>query len=181
MEVPRLGAKAFQQCAGFLRIRGAANPLDNSAVHPEAYHIVDKMAADLGVTTAGLVGNEALIKQIDPQKYIEGDFGLPTLKDILRELAKPGLDPREKASVFAFSDAVHAMEDLEVGMELPGIVNNITDFGAFVDIGVHQDGLIHVSQMGEARKSGLKLHQHIYVTVMGVDLERRRISLKFVK
>ena len=181
MEVPRLGAKAFQQCAGFLRIRGAANPLDNSAVHPEAYHIVDKMAADLGVTTAGLVGNEALIKQIDPQKYIEGDFGLPTLKDILRELAKPGLDPREKASDFAFSDAVHAMEDLEVGMELPGIVNNITDFGAFVDIGVHQDGLIHVSQMGEARKSGLKLHQHIYVTVMGVDLERRRISLKFVK
>ncbi|MBR1405601.1 MAG: RNA-binding transcriptional accessory protein [Bacteroidales bacterium] len=181
LKVPRLGAKAFQQCAGFLRIRGAANPLDNSAVHPEAYHIVDKMAADLGVTTAGLVGNADLCKQIDPQRYVEGDFGLPTLKDILRELAKPGLDPREKASDFAFSDAVHAMEDLEVGMELPGIVNNITDFGAFVDIGVHQDGLIHVSQMGEARKTGLKLHQHIYVTVMGVDLERRRISLKFVK
>ncbi len=181
MEVPRLGAKAFQQCAGFLRIHGAANPLDNSAVHPEAYHIVDRMAADLGVTTAGLVGNEELCKKIDPAKYVEGDFGLPTLKDILRELAKPGLDPREKAGDFAFSDAVHAMEDLEVGMELPGIVNNITDFGAFVDIGVHQDGLIHVSQMGEARKNGLKLHQHIYVTVMGVDLERRRISLRFIK
>ena len=181
MEVPRLGAKAFQQCAGFLRIHGAANPLDNSAVHPEAYHIVDRMAADLGVTTAGLVGNEELCKKIDPEKYVEGDFGLPTLKDILRELAKPGLDPREKAGDFAFSDAVHAMEDLEVGMELPGIVNNITDFGAFVDIGVHQDGLIHVSQMGEARKNGLKLHQHIYVTVMGVDLERRRISLRFIK
>ncbi len=181
MEVPRLGAKAFQQCAGFLRIHGAANPLDNSAVHPEAYHIVDRMAADLGVTTAGLVGNEELCKKIDPAKYVEGDFGLPTLKDILRELAKPGLDPREKAGDFAFSDAVHAMEDLEVGMELPGIVNNITDFGAFVDIGVHQDGLIHVSQMGEARKNGLKLHQHIYVTVMGVDLERGRISLRFIK
>ena len=181
MEVPRLGAKAFQQCAGFLRIHGAANPLDNSAVHPEAYHIVDRMAANLGVTTAGLVGNEELCKKIDPAKYVEGDFGLPTLKDILRELAKPGLDPREKAGDFAFSDAVHAMEDLEVGMELPGIVNNITDFGAFVDIGVHQDGLIHVSQMGEARKNGLKLHQHIYVTVMGVDLERRRISLRFIK
>jgi uncharacterized protein len=139
------------------------------------------MAADLGVTTAGLVGNEELCKKIDPAKYVEGDFGLPTLKDILRELAKPGLDPREKAGDFAFSDAVHAMEDLEVGMELPGIVNNITDFGAFVDIGVHQDGLIHVSQMGEARKNGLKLHQHIYVTVMGVDLERGRISLRFIK
>ena len=112
---------------------------------------------------------------------MEGDFGLPTLKDILKELAKPGRDPREKADEFAFSDAVHSMEDLEPGMELPGIVNNITDFGAFVDIGVHQDGLIHVSQMGDARKQGLKLHQHIYVTVIGVDLERRRISLKFVR
>ena len=181
LNVPRLGAKTFEQCAGFLRIHDAANPLDNSAVHPEAYHIVDKMAADLGVSTAELVGNEDLCKRIDPAAYVEGEFGLPTLKDILKELAKPGRDPREKADEFAFSDAVHSMEDLEPGMELPGIVNNITDFGAFVDIGVHQDGLIHVSQMGDARKQGLKLHQHIYVTVIGVDLERRRISLKFVR
>ena len=181
LEVPRLGAKAYQQCAGFLRIHGAANPLDNSAVYPESYPIVDRMAADLGVDTAGLVGHADLIAQIDPAKYVSGDVGLPTLKDILKELAKPGRDPREQVSDFAFSDAVHSMEDLEIGMELPGIVNNITDFGAFVDIGVHQDGLIHVSQFGPARKEGLKLHQHIWVTVMGVDLERRRISLKFVK
>ena len=181
LEVPRLGAKAYQQCAGFLRIHGAANPLDNSAVHPESYPIVDRMAADLGVDTAGLVGHADLIAQIDPAKYVSGDVGLPTLKDILKELAKPGRDPREQVSDFAFSDAVHSIEDLEIGMELPGIVNNITDFGAFVDIGVHQDGLIHVSQFGPARKDGLKLHQHIWVTVMGVDLERRRISLRFVK
>ena len=139
------------------------------------------MAADLGVDTAGLVGHADLIAQIDPNKYVSGDVGLPTLKDIMKELAKPGRDPREQVSDFAFSDAVHSMEDLEIGMELPGIVNNITDFGAFVDIGVHHDGLIHISQFGPARKDGLKLHQHIWVTVMGVDLERRRISLKFVK
>ena len=181
LEVPRLGAKSFQQCAGFLRIRNAANPLDNSAVHPEAYHIVDRMAADLGVTTSELAGNADLCARIDPARYVEGDFGLPTLKDIVKELAKPGRDPREAAEEFAFSDAVHTIEDLEVGMQLPGIVDNITDFGVFVDIGVHQDGLIHVSQLGEARAKGLKLHQHVWVDVIGIDWDRRRISLKFVK
>ena len=181
LDVPRLGEKSFRQCAGFLRIRNAANPLDNSAVHPEAYHIVDRMAADLGVTTAELVGNAELCARIDPQRYAEGDFGLPTLQDIVKELAKPGRDPREAAESFAFSEAVHSIEDLEAGMQLPGIVDNVTDFGVFVDIGVHQDGLIHVSQLGEARAKGLKLHQHVWVDVIGVDLDRRRISLKFVK
>ena len=181
LEVPRLGAKSYRQCAGFLRIRDAANPLDNSAVHPEAYHLVDRMAADLGVTTAELVGNAELCARIDPQRYVEGDFGLPTLRDIVTELSKPGRDPREPVEAFAFSDAVHSIEDLEVGMQLPGIVDNVTDFGVFVDIGVHQDGLIHVSQLGEARAKKLKLHQHVWVDVIGVDLERRRISLKFVR
>ena len=181
MDVPRLGAKAFEQCAGFLRIPGAVNPLDNSAVHPEAYHIVDRMAADLGVSTAELAGNADLCARIEPERYVEGEFGLPTLQDIVKELSKPGRDPREKAEEFAFSDAVHSIEDLEVGMELPGIVDNVTDFGVFVDIGVHQDGLIHVSQLGEARREGLKLHQHVRVGVIGVDMDRRRISLKFVK
>ena len=181
MEVPRLGAKSFQQCAGFLRIRNAANPLDNSAVHPEAYPVVDRMAADLGVKTSELVGNAELCGRIDPQRYVEGDFGLPTLQDIVKELAKPGRDPREAVEDFAFSESVHSIEDLEAGMQLPGIVDNVTDFGVFVDIGVHQDGLIHVSQLGEARAKGLKLHQRIWVDVIGVDLDRRRISLKFVK
>ena len=181
LEVPRLGAKSFQQCAGFLRIRNAANPLDNSAVHPEAYHIVDRMAADLGVTASDLVGNTDLCARIDLQQYVEGDFGLPTLQDIVKELAKPGRDPRESVETFSFSDTVHSIEDLEPGMQLPGIVDNITDFGVFVDIGVHQDGLIHVSQLGEARAKGLKLHQHVWVDVIGVDYDRRRISLKFVK
>ena len=181
LKVPRLGAKSFQQCAGFLRIRNAANPLDNSAVHPEAYHIVDRMAADLGVSTAELAGNADLCARIDPQRYVEGEFGLPTLQDIVKELAKPGRDPRETVEEFAFSDAVHSIEDLEVGMQLPGIVDNVTDFGVFVDIGVHQDGLIHVSQLGEAKRKGLKLHQRVWVDVIGVDLDRRRISLKFVQ
>ncbi|MBR4409541.1 MAG: helix-hairpin-helix domain-containing protein, partial [Bacteroidales bacterium] len=188
MSVPRLGAKAFEQCAGFLRITNAANPLDNSAVHPECYHIVDKMAADLGVSTKELVRNEKLISQIKPEKYVEGEFGLPTINDILKELAKPGLDPREAAQEFSFAEDVHEIEDLVAGMELPGIVTNITAFGAFVDIGVHENGLIHVSQMKAAGVKGpvdpskiLKLHQHVKVSVLQVDLDRKRISLRLLK
>ena len=184
MKVPRLGAKAFEQCAGFLRIPDASNPLDNSAVHPECYHIVDRMARDLGVSTAELVGNAELCSGISASDYVEGDFGLPTVNDILKELAKPGRDPREAASEFEFSQDVHDLEDLFPGMELPGIVTNITNFGAFVDVGLHENGLIHVSQMGvrghvEPAKI-LKLHQRIRVSVLDVDLERKRISLRLL-
>ena len=185
MKVPRLGAKAFEQCAGFLRIPGASNPLDNSAVHPECYHIVDRMARDLGVSTGELVGNAELCSRISAGDYVEGDFGLPTVNDILKELVKPGRDPREAATEFEFSQDVHDLEDLFPGMELPGIVTNITNFGAFVDIGLHENGLIHVSQMGmrghtEPAKV-LKLHQRVTVSVLDVDTERRRIALRLVK
>ena len=186
MKVPRLGAKAFQQCAGFLRIRDAENPLDNSAVHPECYHIVDRMAKDLGVPVSQLVGNRELCSKINADSYVEGEFGLPTVNDIISELAKPGLDPRESAQEFAFDDSIHSLEDLVEGMELPGIVTNITAFGAFVDIGIHENGLIHVSQMGKGKgrvsdpSSVLKLHQHVTVGVLSVDLERKRISLRLI-
>lgn len=182
LKVPRLGEKAFEQCAGFLRIPGAENPLDNSAVHPECYHIVDKMAADLGVSASELVGNAQMCSGIKPEKYVEGDFGLPTVNDILKELAKPGRDPREAAQEFSFAEDIHEIEDLHEGMEIPGIVTNITAFGAFVDVGVHENGLIHVSQMGRrGDKVTLKLHQHVTVRVIGVDLDRKRISLRLVK
>lgn len=182
LKVPRLGEKAFEQCAGFLRIPGAENPLDNSAVHPECYHIVDRMAADLGVSASELVGNAQMCSGIKPEKYVEGDFGLPTVNDILKELAKPGRDPREAAQEFSFADDIHEIEDLHEGMEIPGIVTNITAFGAFVDVGVHENGLIHVSQMGRrGDKVTLKLHQHVTVRVIGVDLDRKRISLRLVK
>lgn len=177
-KVPRLGEKAFQQCAGFLRIPGAANPLDNSAVHPEAYHIVDKMAADLGMPVSALVGNADACKKIEAERYVEKDFGLPTVNDIIKELQKPGRDPREEAQEFSFADDIHDISDLHEGMELPGIVTNITAFGAFVDIGLHENGLIHVSQMWGAK---LKLHQHVQVRVISVDLERNRIGLRLVK
>lgn len=182
LKVPRLGEKAFEQCAGFLRISGAENPLDNSAVHPECYHIVDRMAADLGVSASELVGNAQMCSGIKPEKYVEGDFGLPTVNDILKELAKPGRDPREAAQEFSFAEDIHEIEDLHEGMEIPGIVTNITAFGAFVDVGVHENGLIHVSQMGRrGDKVTLKLHQHVTVRVIGVDLDRKRISLRLVK
>ena len=184
-KVPRLGAKAFQQCAGFLRIAGAANPLDNSAVHPESYHIVDRMARDLGVTTRELVGNAELCRKIEASRYVEGDFGLPTINDIIQELQKPGRDPRESAQEFSFADDIRDLEDLKVGMELPGLVTNLTAFGAFVDIGLHENGLIHASQMGvrgmAVPSKVLKLHQHIMVQVLSVDLERRRIGLRLLK
>ena len=184
-KVPRLGAKAFEQCAGFLRIACAANPLDNSAVHPECYHIVDRMAADLGMPVSALVGNAEACSRIDASRYVEGDFGLPTINDIIKELAKPGRDPRESAEEFEFAQDVHTLEDLHSGMELPGIVTNITNFGAFVDIGLHENGLIHVSQMGVRGpvdpSKVLKLHQKVRVSVLNVDTERGRISLRLMK
>lgn len=177
-KVPKLGPKSFEQCAGFLRIHGASNPLDNSAVHPECYHIVDRMARDLKVSASDLVGNEKLVSQIDPSRYVEGEFGLPTINDILKELAKPGRDPRSQVQEFSFAEDIHEIDDLKQGMELPGIVTNITAFGAFVDIGIHENGLIHVSQMRGAK---LKLHQKVTVSVIDVDLERSRISLRLIK
>lgn len=189
LKVKRLGDKAFQQCAGFLRIRDAKNPLDNSAVHPEAYHIVDRMAASLGVGTAELVGNAELCAKIKPEDFVEGDFGLPTINDILKELAKPGRDPRDEAQAFEFASDIHSIEDLKEGMVLPGIVTNITAFGAFVDIGIKQNGLIHVSQMSLTGPDGrrqrisdpsklVRLHQRVSVTVVSIDLDRQRIGLR---
>ena len=184
-KVKRLGEKAFEQCAGFLRIPGADNPLDNSAVHPECYHIVRKMAADLGTDTRNLVGNEDLCSKIQAEDYIEDDFGLPTINDIINELKKPGRDPRANAAEFSFAEDIHSIEDLVQGMELPGIVTNITAFGAFVDIGIKQNGLIHVSKMGVRGLTDpsrvLKLHQHIVARVLSVDTDRNRISLELVK
>ena len=180
LKVPRLGAKAYEQCAGFLRVKGTDNPLDDSAVHPESYFVVDRMAADLGVSVRELVGNAELCSRIQASDYVDGKVGLPTITDILKELAKPGLDPREQASDFSFSDDIHEIEDLKTGMELPGIVTNITNFGAFVDIGLHENGLLHVSQLGPRGTDPakvLKLHQQIKVRVLDVDLDRNRISL----
>ena len=184
LEVPRLGAKAFQQCAGFLRIRGAENPLDNSAVHPESYGIVDRMAESLGVSSRELVGNAELCSKIHAGDFVTAEAGLPTVNDILKELAKPGLDPREQAAEFSFADDIRTLEDLKEGMELPGIVTNITNFGAFVDIGLHENGLIHVSKLGPRGTDPskvLKLHQQLTVRVLGVDLDRRRIALGLSK
>lgn len=183
-KVPRLGAKTFEQCAGFIRVPESANPLDNSAVHPEAYHIADKMAKDLGVKTSELIGNADLCNSINAAAYVDGDFGLPTINDIIKEMAKPGRDPREEASTFEFASDIREMDDLKEGMELPGIVTNITNFGAFVDIGLHENGLVHVSQMGvkghaEPAKV-LKLHQHVQVRVISIDMERRRIGLRLI-
>ena len=180
-KVPRLGAKAFKQCAGFLRIRGEGNPLDASAVHPESYGIVDAMAKSLGVSTRELVGNQDLCSRIKAQDFVTDQAGLPTINDIIKELAKPGLDPREQAGEFSFAEDVRSIEDLKTGMELPGIVTNITNFGAFVDIGLHENGLIHVSKLGPRGTDPtkvLKLHQHITVIVESVDLDISRISLR---
>lgn len=185
LNVKRLGEKAFEQCAGFLRIPDAENPLDNSAVHPESYHIVEKMAASLGVKSRDLVSNKELCARINPQDFIEGDFGLPTINDILKELVKPGRDPRTEAQEFSFADDIHTIEDLSEGMELPGIVTNITAFGAFVDIGIKQNGLIHISQMGVRGLSDpskvLKLHQKVKVMVISLDMDRNRIGLRLMK
>lgn len=183
MDVPRLGAKAFEQCAGFLRIKGAANPLDDSAVHPESYGIVGKMAESLGVKTSELAGNASLCARIHPEDFVTEKAGLPTVRDIVRELAKPGLDPRGEAGEFSFAEDVRDIEDLKTGMELPGVVTNITNFGAFVDIGIHENGLIHVSRLGPRGTDPskvLRLHQQIRVRVEDVDTERSRIALALV-
>lgn len=180
-KVPRLGPAAYQQCAGFLRIPDAKNPLDNSAVHPESYHIVEQMAKDCQCTVSDLINNQEKRAQIDIRNYVTDTIGLPTLTDIMKELEKPGRDPREQIEEFEFDASVQTMEDLHEGMELPGIVTNITNFGAFVDIGVHQDGLVHISQLADKYVSDptqvVKLHQHVRVRVLEVDLRRHRISL----
>jgi uncharacterized protein len=180
-KVPRLGPKAFEQAAGFLRIRGAADPLDGSAVHPESYGIVEAMARDCGCTITDLLADPARRRHINVEKYITETVGLPTLKDILAELEKPGRDPREAFESFAFAEGVSNLEDLEPGMRLPGIVTNVTNFGAFVDIGVHQDGLVHISRMADHFVSDphtvLTVQQKVTVTVLEVDAARKRISL----
>ena len=181
MKVPRMGAKAFEQSAGFLRITSSENPLDNSAVHPESYPIVEKMASDLNCTVSELIRNTELQEKITLEKYITKNVGLPTLQDIKQELAKPGRDPRKAIKVFEFADGIYKPEDLQVGMVLPGIVTNITKFGAFVDVGVKQDGLIHLSQMADRFISDpneiVKLHQHVKVKVIEIDTQRKRIQL----
>ncbi len=180
-KVPRLGPSAFQQCAGFLRIPEAKNPLDNSAVHPESYHVVEQMAKDCGCSVSDLITNKVTREGIDIKKYVTAEVGLPTLTDIMKELEKPGRDPREQIEEFEFDSSVQTIEDLHEGMELPGIVTNITNFGAFVDIGVHQDGLVHVSQLANKYVKDptqvVRLHQHVRVRVIAVDLRRQRISL----
>lgn len=185
LKVSRLGAAAYQQCAGFLRIPGAKNPLDASGVHPERYGIVQQMANDCGCKVADLMSDPEQRKKIRIANYVKGDVGLPTLKDIMSELEKPGRDPRGKAETFEFDARVKTPEDLVTGMELPGIVTNITNFGAFVDIGVHQDGLVHISQLANTYVKDpndvVKLHQHVMVRVLEVDLRRHRISLTMRK
>ena len=184
LKVKRLGAKVFEQAAGFLRIPGAENPLDNSAVHPERYPLVEQMAADCRISLGELVGNKEKVSAIDLQRYVSDEVGLPTLNDIMQELAKPGRDPRSTVKVLEFAADIHTIEDLRSGMELPGIVTNITNFGAFVDIGIKQNGLIHVSNMGAKFVSNpndvLKLHQHVKVAVLEVDVKRGRIQLKLL-
>ena len=180
-KVPRLGPAAYQQCAGFLRIPDAKNPLDNSAVHPESYHVVEQMAKDQHCSVSDLISDATKRSQIDIKQYVSEEVGLPTLTDIMKELEKPGRDPREQIEEFEFDNSVQTIEDLHEGMELPGIVTNITNFGAFVDIGVHQDGLVHVSQLANKYVTDptqvVRLHQHVRVRVIGVDLRRQRISL----
>lgn len=181
MKVPRLGASAFQQCASFLRISGAKNPLDNSAVHPESYKIVETMAHDSKCTVAQLISDASLRKSINLNRYVNDSVGLPTLTDIMKELEKPGRDPRNQIEEFEFAEGIESVSDLAVGMALPGIVTNITQFGAFVDIGVHQDGLVHISQLADKYVSNpadvVRLHQHVTVKVLDVDTRRKRISL----
>ena len=181
MKVPRLGPAAYQQCAGFLRISGAKNPLDNSAVHPESYKIVETMAHDNKCTVAQLIADASLRKSIDLKRYVTESVGMPTLTDIMKELEKPGRDPREQIEEFEFAAGIESIDDLSVGMVLPGIDTNITQFGAFVDIGVHQDGLVHISQLADKYVSNpsdvVKLHQHVMVKVTDVDTRRNRISL----
>ena len=185
LKVPKMGPKSFEQCAGFLRIPGAENPLDNSAVHPESYSVVEKMAKDLNQKVTDILSNKQLIQSIDKQMYITDKIGLPTITDILLELEKPGRDPRESVKVFEFEASVKTINDVRMDMELPGIVTNITNFGAFVDIGIKENGLIHVSNMSDKFVSNpselISLHQHVKVQVLEVDMNRKRIQLKLLK
>ncbi|MCE1155549.1 MAG: RNA-binding transcriptional accessory protein [Bacteroidales bacterium] len=184
MKVPKMGIKTFEQCAGFLRIPDSTNPLDNSAVHPESYPLVEKMAQHLNVTVDQLICNKELINAIDLQAYITDAVGLPTLNDIVAELEKPGRDPRNTAKVFEFDPSIKKIEDLKPGMEIPGIVTNITNFGAFVDIGIKENGLVHISQMADRYVSNpaeiVALHQHVKVRILEADLTRKRIQLKLI-
>lgn len=184
LKVPRLGAKVFEQAAGFLRISDSENPLDNSSVHPESYGVVEKMATDLKVEVRELIGNKTLLQKIKPEAYVTGKTGIPTLKDILAELEKPGVDPRKSAKVFEFDPNVKTIQDIMPGMKLPGIVNNITNFGCFVDIGIKESGLVHISKLAKEFVSDVnsvvKLHQHVQVTVIEVDEARKRIQLSMI-
>lgn len=184
-KVPRLGSKAFEQAAGFIRVKGSDNPLDETAVHPESYFIVEKMAIDLNQAVSSLVKNKNLIDKININKYVTDSIGLPTLEDIKQELLKPGRDPRQKLEFFEFSKNIEKIEDLRIGQKLPGIVSNVTNFGAFVDIGVHQDGLVHISQLAERFVKNpnevLKVNQKVFVTVIGIDIIRKRIQLSLKK
>jgi uncharacterized protein len=184
-KVAKLGPKAFEQSAGFLRITDGDDPLDASAVHPESYSIVDSMARDLGCSVEDLIDNENLRKKIDLKQYVTDSVGLPTLTDILNELAKPGRDPRKEFEDFHFAEGIGKIEDVKPGMKLPGIVTNVTAFGAFVDIGVHQDGLVHISQLADRfvkdPNDVVKVQQKVYVTVLDVDLPRKRIALSMKK
>ena len=179
--VAGLGPKTFEQAAGFLRIRDGEHPLDASAVHPERYSLVDKMAADIGCSVADLLRDSAKRSKIDAKRYVSAEIGLPTLQDILAELSKPGRDPRQQFEAFSFSEDVNKVEDLKPGMKLPGVVTNVTAFGAFVDVGVHQDGLVHISQISDDfvkdPSSVLKVGQRVRATVMEIDLQRKRIAL----
>ena len=181
LKVPRMGEKAFEQSAGFLRIEHAANPLDNSAVHPESYPIVEQMAKDLKCSVQDLIDNKELRLLINLDKYITEKAGLPTLKDIMDELEKPGRDPRQCIRVFEFDPNIRTIQDLKEGMVLPGIVTNITNFGCFVDIGIKENGLVHVSQLADRYVSDpteiVSIHQHVSVKVIGVDTERKRVQL----
>ena len=181
LKISGLGPKAFEQAAGFLRIRGGEHPLDASSVHPERYELVDRMAADLGCTVPELMKDPVKRSAIKLDRYVTPEVGLPTLKDIVAELAKPGRDPREQFEAFSFADGVEKVEDLQPGMKLPGIVTNVTAFGAFVDVGVHQDGLVHISQISDDFVKNpaefLKVGQRVQATVMEVDLPRKRIAL----
>jgi uncharacterized protein len=183
-KVPRLGEKAYQQAAAFIRIQNAKNPLDNSAVHPEAYPVVEKMAKDLGIKTLDLIANKEKVAAINPEKYVTETIGILGLKDILKELEKPGLDPRKSAKVFEFDPNVKTIADLRTGMILPGIVNNITNFGCFVDLGIKESGLVHISQLKAGFVSDVnevvKLHQHVQVKVTEVDEARKRVQLTMV-
>lgn len=181
LSVSRLGTKAFEQCAGFLRIRGGDDPLDDSAVHPESYGVVRRMASDLGVGVSQLIRNEALINKIVPENYVSGSVGLPTVEDIIKELSKPGLDPRSGMETVEFDGSIGSIDDLSEGMELDGIVTNITAFGAFVDIGIKQNGLIHVSRMAGRPLSSLKIRGKVRVRVIGIDTGRGRISLELLR